>query len=368
MRVLVYGMVGTNRGGIETYLLKMNQYMSDDTVFDYVIEQDSCLHEVSVKKRNGKIYYVAPRKSHPIQNVRDNIKLLKELKDDVGAVYFNLSSLSWIAPIKIALKMGYPVFVHSHNAEFIAANSGIVYRIVNAINKRALDRLSITRLTCSKPATEFMFMKSDNVTMIYNAINTDNFAFNLETRAKIRQDLGIGNEFIIGFVGRLSYQKNPMYLTEILKEVAYERKNVKMMIVGDGDMRDDLVARIMKLGLENHTVFLGNQTNVNELMQAMDVFVLPSLHEGLPYVGIEAQTTGLQCLFADTVTTEVNITGNVQFLPLSESAEEWKKAIINCIDKKQDDRRHWANYMKETNFNIENEAKRLESILRGNKQ
>jgi len=367
MRVLVYGMVGTNRGGIETYLLKMNQHMSDDIVFDYVIEQDSCLHELSIKNRGGKIYYIASRKRHPIQNIRDNIKLLKELKGNIGAVYFNLSSLSWIAPIRISMKMGYPVFTHSHNAEFIAANSGMVYRIVNAINKRRLDRYNITRLTCSKPATDFMFMKPDNVMMIYNAIKIDNFSFCMEKRLKIRQDLGIRNEFIIGFVGRLSYQKNPLYLLKILKEVVLERPNVKMMIVGDGDMLEELIKGIATLGLENHTILLGNQPNVNELMHAMDVFVLPSLHEGLPYVGIEAQTTGLQCFFANTVTKEVNVTGNVQFLSLSESAKNWKKEIVSCMDTEQDDRRRWSNYMKETNFNIENEARRLENILRANK-
>lgn len=359
-------MVGTNRGGIETYLLKMSKYMSSDTVFDYVIEGNTCIHEDVIKELGGNIYYIAQRNKQPLNNICDNWCLLKKLRNEIDAVYFNLSSLSWLVPVSIAVKMKYRVYVHSHNSKFNEQNGSLIYRIVNAINKRRLDKYDIKRLTCSVPATNFMFMRSDNVTMIYNAINTDVFTYNPNIRRQIRKELGIHNEFIIGFVGRISYQKNPLYLPKILKQVLSDGRNVKMMIVGDGDMKDQLMRNISDLGVESSTLILGNRINVNELMQAMDIFVLPSISEGLPYVVVEAQATGLECLIADTVTSEVNITNKVRFLPLSDSAIEWKREIIQCMERTDSNRVKWAEYVKQTDFNITKEAKKLERILGSN--
>lgn len=366
MRVLVYGMVGTHRGGIETFLLKMNQHMNADVVFDYVIEENTCMHEEEIKARGGKIYYIAARKANPTKNMLDNYRLLKSLKNEVDAVYFNLSSLSWIIPIEMAIKQGYRVYIHSHNAEFIAANSGKFYRLVNAISKKRVGTLPVTRLTCSKPATEFMFGKPDNVTMIYNAINPEKFAFHSEIREKIRQEKSIDDdEFVIGFVGRLQYQKNPLYLAEIMKAITPDRENLKMLVIGQGNMEQELREKICEYGLEEKILLLGNCTNVNELLQAMDVFVLPSHHEGLPYVVVEAQTSGLKCLVSEAVTREVNITGNVEFLPLTADAENWKNAIVEIMDKPNANREQWAIFIGDTNFNIRNEAVRLEGILSG---
>lgn len=368
MRVLVYGMVGTHRGGIETFLLKMSQHMSSNIVFDYVIEEDSCMHEEEIKARGGKIYYIAQRSKKPLKNIQDNYRLLKALKKEVDAVYFNLSSLSWIIPIELAIKLGYRVYIHSHNAEFIAANSGKIYRLANAISKKRVASLPVTRLTCSKPATEFMFGKPDNVTMIYNAINPEKFAFHAQIRTKIRQELNMkDDEFVIGFVGRLQYQKNPLYLAEIMKNITQCRENVKMLVIGQGDMEQELRQKIREYGLEDKIQLLGNCTNVNELLQAMDVFVLPSYHEGLPYVVVEAQTSGLKCLVSEAVTKEVNLTGNVQFLPLTDDTQDWKNAIIELMDKPNTNREQWAAFVGDTNFNIQNEAVRLEGILSGTK-
>lgn len=361
MRILIYGMVGTNRGGIETYLLKMNQNMSENTIFDYVIEEPSCLHEGAIKEKQGKIYYISPRSKKPLHNIRDSYKLMKSLKGEIGAVYFNLSSLSWIFPIVIARLLGYKVYVHSHNADFIAANSSFGYRAVNYINKRLLHFFDIDRLTCSKPATDFMFMPSDKVEMIYNAINVERFAFNDDIRKKKRLELSIPEDtFVIGFVGRLQYQKNPHYLIKIMKSLT-DVPNVCMIAVGDGDMREELEREANQYN-NLRLKFLGNRTDVNELFQAMDIFVLPSLHEGLPYVVVEAQSSGLKCLVSNFVTEEVNFTGNVEFLSLTENSENWKQAIEKIKNEKYD-RASVTQIVKSSNFNISNEAVRLEGIL-----
>lgn len=365
MRILVYGMVGNHRGGIETFLLKMNQNMDEDIIFDYVIEEDECIHEDTIKARGGRIYYIASRNKYPFKNICENCKLLSQLRGEVGAIYFNLSSLSWIFPILIARCFSFSVFVHSHNADYIAANSSLGYRVVNYINKRWLHVLNVKRLTCSKPATDFMFMPSDKVEMIFNAINVERFAYNEEIRKMKRAELGIGEDvFLLGFVGRLQYQKNPLYLIKIMR-LLISYPNIELLIVGEGDMRKEMEDIVNKDALKQ-IHFLGNRVDVNELYSAMDLFILPSFHEGLPFVVVEAQSSGLYCLLSNYITTEVDFTNNVVFLPLEENAENWTRVIMSRSSQRDIDRKSISAKSKESHFNIEREAKRLGKLLTNN--
>lgn len=365
MRVLVYGMVGDHRGGIETFLLKMNQYMSEYTVFDYVIEERSCIHEKEITSHGGNIYYISSRHSHPLKNIRDNKKLLSALKSQIGAVYFNLSSLSWITPIKLAVKMGCRVYVHSHNSRFIKANGSLPYRLVNGLNKKRLHKLDVTRLTCSGPATEFMFTGGDKVEMIYNAINADDFLFDEDIRKKIRGEYNIDKNFVIGFVGRIVDQKNPLFLAEILEKTVEKIPGAKLLIAGEGDLRKELEKKLSRRALSDKVIFLGNITNVNEMMQAMDVFILPSKHEGLPYVVIEAEASGLPCVISDTVTREADAAGTAVFLPITEGPECWADEIAGIFNSAKRDRSRSGQIIAGSAFNIVNEARHLENVLQG---
>lgn len=362
-RILVYGLVGTNRGGIETFLLKMNSYMSDNTVFDYVVEGTECIHLKEIGKKGGKVFYIPNRHKHPFNNLRANKKLLKQKRNEYDSVYFNLSSLSWLGPIKIASKLNYKVFVHSHNAEFIKANGSVLYKILNKINKGILSKLNVFRLTCSLPATDFMFKSRDNVEMIYNAIDPYIFKFNSDTRKRLRKEMNLDECFVMGFVGRLQYQKNPMFLIEIAKDIYKEKKNIKLLVLGDGDMKNDLLSSIRKENLENVIILLGNVTNVSDYLQAFDSFVLPSRHEGLPYVVVEAQAAGLPCFLSDKITKEVQITGRLVFLPINQGPSIWKNNILKYSNSVPDKRVECFEIVEKSNFNIYNEAKRLEKIL-----
>lgn len=360
--ILVYGMVGDHRGGIETFLLKMNQNMNDNVVFDYVIEEKVCIHEEEIKSRGGLIHFISSRNKHPFNNLIDNFRLLKQLRKSVDTVYFNLSSLSWVFPILFARLFRYKVFVHSHNADFIAANSSIGYRAINFINKRWLHYFKVRRLTCSKPATDFMFMPSDKVEMIYNAINVGRFAYDPDARKRKRAELCVDdNVFLLGFVGRLQFQKNPLYLATIMESIK-DVPNVKMIVIGEGDMRPELEAKLRDDN-ESRVILLGNRTDVNELYQAMDLFLLPSFHEGLPFVAVEAQASGLNCFVSECVTKEIDCIGAVKFLELDKDGAIWRNEIINQINNKAYDRGQLSYKFQESPFDIQREAKRLESLL-----
>lgn len=363
MRILTYGMCGIMHDGIASFLLNMSKNMSKETVFDYVIEGSTCVHEVDILSLGGNIYFVTKRNINPIKNIVSNVQLLKQLYKSIDAVYFNVSSLSWIFPIIIARCFGYKVFIHSHMSQLVAANSSILHKSAYFINKMWLAHIHATRLTCSKPASSFMFKPWNPVEMIYNAINITQFAFDEKIREKIRSNFGFKERYVVGFVGRIGDQKNPLFLPDILNALLKRNKDILMLIVGDGSMRKQLEAKITSCSLKNQCWMLGNRTDVPELMQAMDVFVLPSEHEGLPYVLVEAQTAGLKCVVSDVVTDEVDVTGNIKFLPLNCGAEAWAEALIDCLEHPVADRKALASFMAASPFNIENEAKRLEKIL-----
>lgn len=363
--VLVYGMMGTNQGGIETFLLKMNAEVGPELAFEYVIDTAECMHTQAIEALGGSVTYIASRRHRPLQNLRDSLRLLRARREDVRTVYFNLSSLSWIPPVLIALALGYRVVIHSHNSRYVKANSGALYLAINNLSRFVLGRCRLVRLTCSAPAAAFLFGRREDVAMVYNAIDAEKFRFSQAVRDRMRQENGLEDSFVLGFVGRLADQKNPLFLCDILARVAEEIPKARLMVLGDGSMRKALEARIDELSLGGRITLLGNQPNVNDWMWAMDVLLLPSLHEGLPYVLVEAQASGLPCLTSESVTREAAATPLVEYLPLGDAAV-WAARVCALYEARAAlDRDRWFQTIMDSPFNIRNESKKLARILKG---
>jgi glycosyltransferase involved in cell wall biosynthesis len=358
-------MVGTNLGGIETYLLKMNSAIQKEIAFDYVIEENECLHESEIFSYNGCIYHVASRVAAPLKNICDNLKLLRDKKDSHEIVYFNLSSLSWIFPILLAKTLGYHVIVHAHNSFWIEANNTILHRTVNHISKWCLRYLKIHRFTCSQLCADFLFFPTNKFTMIYNATYIENYLFNPVVRCRIRSELGLGAAPVLGFVGRLNDEKNPLFAVRIVKKLVKMNCSIRFLMIGDGPLRDKVRKMIDEFSLNDHVMLLGNQGNVNELMSAIDALVMPSISEGLPCVLVEAQTSGLTCIVSDVVTREVDIAdGCIKYLSLAKSEAEWANTILENMDTNKEMRTNCGKVMKDSNFNIFKESIRFKNILK----
>ena len=171
-----------------------------------------------------------------------------------------------------------------------------------------------------------MFGNKD-FTFIPNAIEVDKFLYDKDLRNKKRAELGIKDEFVVGHVGRLSYQKNHKLLIEIFNSLLKLERNALLILVGVGEKEEEIKKQIHELGLDSKVKFLGNRSDVNELYQAMDVFVMPSFFEGVPVVGIEAQFSDLPCIFSDRVPKEVKFNSKTQFVKLEAALDEWVKSI-----------------------------------------
>ena len=361
MRIIVFGMSASNIGGIEVFLTQMQRFMTGGTFFDYVVEGETCRFQNTIYEAGGKIYFIRGRQKRPIGNLQDIIGLLKRLKSTHEAVYFNLNTLSWIEPIRIATAFGYRVYVHSHIADTIADDG--FHHLLYRINRKRLSYYTVCRLACCNQAKDYMFMPNETVELINNAIDTRRFRFNYSVRSKVRSELSIADdEKTIGFVGRLTTQKNPLFLPVILKSVhrAYG-KNVKLIILGEGEQRLMLKNKLAEYGLSGQSLLLGNKENIEDYYQSMDVLVMPSLLEGFPITAVEAQACGLHCLVSDRVTNEINLTGNVDFIPLDD-AKKWGDQIALVLKKKLN-REIWSDYVCESGYNIRKEARKLEEIL-----
>ena len=179
------------------------------------------------------------------------------------------------------------------------------------------------------------FLQKHELTIINNAIDINKYKYNKNTRIKIRDELKINDKFVIGHIGRFCFQKNHDFLVDVFNEVQKIEKEAVLLLIGEGELEKNIKEKVRKLGIEDKVIFLGTTDNVQDYLQAMDVFVLPSRFEGLPVVGVEAQVSSTKCFFSNNITSEVKITKNVEFISLNCSSKQWAKKILENknIDK-----------------------------------
>jgi len=216
--------------------------------------------------------------------------------------------------------------------------------------------------SCSDAAARFCFGKNvtnkSNYSLIKNGVNVNDFTFDKEKRNEKLVKLNIENRFVIGHVGRFEPEKNHEFILDVFNEVYKKDENAILMLVGEGSLKKHVEQRAVNMGLIDNIMFLGKRNDVNELMQVFNVFLLPSFFEGLPVVGVEAQASGLPCIFADTITTETDITGLCKFLSL-ENKEEWVTAILSAKGKA---RINTQKLLKKAGYDVESQTKWLEKF------
>lgn len=197
--------------------------------------------------------------------------------------------------------------------------------------------------------------------ILKNGVDINMFKFNMENRNKIRNKLKIEDKFIVGHVGRFCTEKNHKFLVEIFNEIYKQKNNSVLLLIGTGPLREEIEEKVNKLNLINNVIFIGNKSNVYEYYQAMDCFILPSLHEGLPFVSIEAQCSGLPCFISDGVPDEAMIC-NITKISLNKSAKEWANIILEKIKNFKRNEKS-SKFIEKAGFDIKDTARQMEQIL-----
>lgn len=365
VKVLQIGMT-SNWGGLETYLMQQFDNIEKNKVhYDFVniTNESDIIFKEKILKNGSNIYGVCSRHKNPLKHYFQWISLFCKVGYKYKAVVLNTNSLEYIFPVFIGKLFGIRMrIIHSHNAGY-EHPIGILRKCLIAVN-RLLMKWSVTDyFACSQKAGRWMFGNNISFHVIHNAISIDKFSFNEKGRKNKRAELGLTDQFVVGHVGRFTYQKNHDFLIEIFKEILKLKPDAILLLVGDY-VGNDIFWRkahekVRQYGIGAHVRFLGMREDVPELMQAMDCFVLPSRFEGLCLVGIEAQTSGLPCFFSSTITEELGITSLSNFVDLNRSSKVWAEKIIRYS---RIERCNMDENIREFGYDIKNEIKKIEEF------
>lgn len=346
-------------GGVEAIV--MNYYRNIDRnkiQFDFICDKDSTnIPYDEIESLGGKVILIPPYQK-PFKYHKELKSILKENKYEIVHSHINTMSVfplfaAWCAkkPVRIA---------HSHST----TNKKEWKKYLMKQFLKHFSKLFATHyMCCSELAGRYQFANKTydqgKVYLLNNAIELNKFKFDENVRKKKRRELGIDqNTLVIGHLGRFVPVKNHRFLIEVFNEIYKQNKNSVLLLAGQGPLLKEIKEKVNNLGLIDSVKFLGQRNDANELYQAFDVFLLPSLYEGLPVVGVEAQASGLLCFLSSNMTKETKVLDSTIIMSLQNTPEEWAN---NILDKASAfERKDTKKEIVINNFNIEIEANKLE--------
>lgn len=345
-------------GGTEAFLMNYYRHIDRSRIqFDFVFQgPDPGVYDDEITDYGGIIYHVPFKRSHPIRFDKQLKNIIKQGQYKI--VHGHMDAMNaWV--MWTAKRSGVPVRIsHSHSTDIQSSN--FVKRFINNAVKKLISYFATDLWACSLKAGEWLYGKElaarGKVKIIHNAIDSQLFSFDPVLREKIRRSYGISDQaFVVGHIGRLSYMKNHQLLLQAFSDLCGKEKETVLLLVGDGELRGDLEKQVKELNIEDKVIFVGNQRNSYEFYNAMDIFVFPSLFEGLGITFLEAQVNGLFCICSYGVTKEGCIS-SVKYLGLDDPAELWSDTIRA---NKGRGRSNNIPALIEKGYDINNEAKKL---------
>lgn len=308
------------RGGLETMIMNYYRHMDRAKVqFDFLVHREfTADYDGEIEQLGGKIFRLPKLNPWSAEYRRALDQFWKE-HPEYRIVHVHQDCLSSIA-LKSAKENGVPIRIaHSHSS---SQDKNIKY-IIKLWYKRQIPQYATHLFACSKEAGDWMF-DGTAYSIVNNAIDTNSYVFDREKALSIRNNLGISSDaLVLGHVGRFAQVKNHAFLINILAQISKMRDRVYLLLVGDGELKGVIEEKVQELGLSEQVIFTGVRKDIPEVLQAMDVFVFPSLYEGLPVSLVEAQAAGLPCLVSDTISDECMITDLIQKASLNETAHAW---------------------------------------------
>ena len=346
-------------GGIEAVVISEYLAMDKSKIqFDFICDEDSTNIPYDLIEKNGGRVIKIPPYQKAFKYHKELKKVLKE--NNYKIVHSHISTMS-VFSLFAAKCAGVPVRIaHSHSTtNKKEKKKNLMKQVLRPFSKV----FATNYMCCSELAGRWLFGDKEydkgNVYLLNNAIDLDKFKYDEKLRKKKRKELGIKDDtLVIGHLGRFVAQKNHTFLIDIFNEIHKKNNNSILLLAGQGPLMEDIKNKVKDLNLDDSVKFLGQRNDANELYQAFDVFLLPSLYEGLPVVGVEAQAAGLLCYLSDDMTKETKVLDITKFMSLNNTPEEWADNILDDVKKYK--RIDTSKEMTAKNFNIKEEAKKLE--------
>ena len=329
-------------GGAEKIIYDYCIRMPKEFHFDFITHTNYIgILEERLKKSGCTIYHVPTRRENKRENQRRLREIIKNGKYDIvhvsqgyRGVYFLWVAKKYKVPIRIA---------HSHMSYI---PESFKERIVRKVATIIVKILSTDLFACGDDAAKWMWGSKKNIFIMTNAIEADKYTYDNNVRISLRKELGIENKIVIGNVARFSYQKNHNFIVNLAKEITQLNKDIIFLLIGRGELLAEIKTQVRANRLDDYVVFLGVRDDVQDLLNAMDVFILPSRYEGLPVTLVETQANGLTSVASNKITKEIKFADNVIYLPIDSGTEEWVKCILNMKYE------HSGNAIKNTSYDI----------------
>jgi len=361
-RVLVIGLT-ERMGGVETFIYNSTIF-SDKTKYKYdflVHGTDHCVFEKEINDfyNDGEkhIFFVRKYKENPFGCICDLYNFYKDNAYKYNLIHFQSGSTAEILYVyPFCKKYKIPVISHSHNGNGYSP-------VINAIFRYIVNKISYKRVACSEIAAAWLFGSKHvkSIEIIVNGIDTERFKFDPDKRENIRKKYNIqNNQLVIGHIGRFSQQKNHAFILKVFFEILQREASAILMLVGVGEKFSEVKDKCLELGINNFVVFTGKQLKTEDYYSAFDVFLMPSLYEGLPIVGVEAQCEGLSCFFSDQIDKQIILSNKSYVLPLTKHESEWAEFIL--MNHQIEDRKDATKMIENKGYSIQSTIRELEKI------
>ena len=360
IRVL-HSVSNMDRAGIETMLMNYYRHMDRTKVqFDFLCNKKKPgAYDDEVKSMGGRIYHTPGLNPAKYPLYLKYMKTLFQKHPEYKIVEAHNGALGVYAlHAAKANKIPTRIF-HAHGAS-ITKDWKLPLKLVC---KALLPSNMTHHYTCGIAAAECYFgskvVQAGDYKLIPNAIEVERFTYNEKVRSEMRKKHNLEDKHVIGHVGRFMAQKNHTFLIDVFAEYVKQDDKAQLVLLGDGELMDTVKQKVKERGIEKHVTFVGNVGNANEWYQAFDCFVLPSIWEGLPVVGVEAQAADLPCIFSDNVTKEIGFSDKAQFISLDANKSVWtdafKKALVHT------ERKDATDLIVKNNYDIKTEAIKLQN-------
>ncbi len=334
IRVLVVGMTATV-GGIENFLMAYCGRIDRTRVqFDFLTRFENAAYPEK-REAIGKTYVIPARSREPMRFYQEIRAFFEQHAKEYDVIWDHECMFNDMTPLKLAREYGIPVRIaHSHNPQNMDPSPrGRGQELLHRMQRQQLGRYANVLWACSEASARWACPAMDiPMTVIANAIDASAFRYQPSVRREVRAHYGLENCLVVGHVGRLQYQKNQMFLLEAFARLRQREPRARLVLAGDGPDLTDLEARAVSLGIDHDVLFLGVRDDVPRLMQAFDLFAMPSRFEGLGMAALEAQAAGLPCILSDAVPRETAITPDVTFLP-TEDPDLWSERMLDVLEQ-----------------------------------
>lgn len=356
--------IANSQGGITQYVLNNWRFIDRTRFhFDFATMSKKLDMKDELEAEGCKVHFIS---CYAEENQEQFVSEIREiLKEDYDVIHLHTKQWKSFLIEEIAKEYGVPkIIVHSHSTG-IDTSDPVKRQEEIALHEAAKKAFTMDIATdfcaCSWLAADFLFggkIPKSRIKILKNAIDVNRFSYNTEVRNTVRQALNLEGCFVLGNVGRMTFSKNQEFLMEVMREIPEEQTNIRLLLIGSGELEEELRRKAEEYKLQEKVIFLGRRKDVDQILQAIDVLLLPSRFEGLPVSLIEAQTAGLKCLASEAISEETLITGNLERLPLDKDL--WSKKCLELL--KGYDRKKMEQEIKNAGYDIREQIKIIEEM------